>query len=381
MDEERLELLLQGYFDQVLAAGERAELELMLLASARAREWFWEMARWNALLRLWGETDWGRRETGSPAVQSTPRVQSARPSVAHSRKFSFRLLWRFAAFVATAAVCVIACQILFEAKPKTPVYRGVAVLRLMSEVAWSEDRVPMQPGEALQPGWLKLDRGAVQLEFARGARLILEGPAELGLVSANEAYLQRGKASAYVPNSAYGFKLGTPEGTVIDHGTEFGCAVSSGDAAEVHVFAGEVTCASLGMGGDSRELKANQALRLDHDQLESIPADRSAFLSEEELARLDAAREKARLETWREASRALRRNPATLVYLDFQHENAETRTFQNLAQEFATPLRRRSSGLRICGRGAGPAKARSNLNTLTIVSVSRCRASIPRSRF
>ena len=57
MDEERLELLLHRYFDQVLTIEEREELEVMLLGYARARETYWEAARWNALVRQWGEAE------------------------------------------------------------------------------------------------------------------------------------------------------------------------------------------------------------------------------------------------------------------------------------------------------------------------------------
>src|SRR5258708_20556353 len=62
MSDERTQLLLQRYFDQMLSVEERHELSTMLLASPRAREDFWELARWNALIRQWGEAEWGRRD-------------------------------------------------------------------------------------------------------------------------------------------------------------------------------------------------------------------------------------------------------------------------------------------------------------------------------
>jgi len=56
MSDERTQLLLQRYFDQILTVEERAELSTILMASPRARDEFWELARWNALIRQWGES-------------------------------------------------------------------------------------------------------------------------------------------------------------------------------------------------------------------------------------------------------------------------------------------------------------------------------------
>src|SRR5882757_2780795 len=72
MSDERTQLLLQRYFDQVLTGEERSELSTMLLASARARDEFWELARWNALIRQWGEAEWGRRDAEKMTLRALP---------------------------------------------------------------------------------------------------------------------------------------------------------------------------------------------------------------------------------------------------------------------------------------------------------------------
>ncbi len=53
MSDERTQLLLQRYFDQVLTVEERHELSTMLLASPRAREEFWDFpAQWDPKLGI-----------------------------------------------------------------------------------------------------------------------------------------------------------------------------------------------------------------------------------------------------------------------------------------------------------------------------------------
>ena len=336
MDEQRLQLLLDRYFDQLLAANERKELELALLASSRAREMFWDAARTHALIRNWGEAEWGRQEAlmeklqpATPFTHRSPRLSRLRRP-GNLRRALIRWLLPACATVLMVFGVIIYRKISFH--QETAAHRGIAVLTLISEVEWADNRESFQPGEALRPGWLRLDRGAVQIEFSRGARVVLEGPAELQLVSESEAFLRRGKLSAHVPPLARGFTIGTADFAVVDHGTEFGCIVDSTNSAEVHVFSGKVSYHPSATGQTSIELKKNQALRLSQQLVQAIPADHTKFLSEAALARLDAAREGQRLSDWRAASDMLRNNPNTLVYFDFEPSHSDPRVLPNRAQ-------------------------------------------------
>jgi hypothetical protein len=93
----------------------------------------------------------------------------------------------------------------------------------------------MQAGKVL-----KLERGLAEIQFQCGARALLEGPATLELLSGKSAQLRRGKLTARAPGPAVGFEILTPEGKVIDLGTEFGMAVSDSGAADVYVVEGKV---------------------------------------------------------------------------------------------------------------------------------------------
>src|SRR5206468_5905817 len=91
----------------------------------------------------------------------------------------------------------------------------------------------------LPPGVLRLQSGVAEIEFFQGARLCIEGPAEIRLVFAGEAFCRYGRFSAHVPSQARGFRIGTPKGDIVDLGTDFGLDLND-TAPELHVFKGEV---------------------------------------------------------------------------------------------------------------------------------------------
>jgi hypothetical protein len=333
MDEHRLQLLLNRYFDQLLAGAERRELEEMLLAFPRARQLFWDSARTNALIRNWGEAEWGRQEASPEKLHRSPPGRWC-GKAARQRAGLFRRLLVHWLLPACAAALVLFLGLAgyheFVSGPGTAARPGIAVLTRISEEAWTDDRQVFQPGESLPPGWLRLDRGAVEIVFSRGARVVIEGPAEVQLVSENEMRLRSGKLRAHVPPPAHGFKVVAANFTVVDHGTDFGCIIGRG-ASEIHVFTGNVSWQPDAAGVPGRLLEKSQAIRFSNQRAQTIPADPAEFLSETELARLDEERQAARLAAWRKSSDWLRNNPATLVFFDFKRSPSDPGILPNLA--------------------------------------------------
>ena len=123
------------------------------------------------------------------------------------------------------------------------------------------------PGRDMRAGkLLRLRRGLAEIEFDRGARVILQGPAELVLVSGAEARLIHGALTAHVPPPARGFTILSPGGKVVDLGTEFGLSVDDQGATTVRVFNGIVAAFPLFPGPErtrSVTLLQDQTLRLD----------------------------------------------------------------------------------------------------------------------
>jgi hypothetical protein len=135
--------------------------------------------------------------------------------------------------------------------PRSPVpapsLAPVARLARTADCRWAIGFEP--PQSLLEPGGggmaagqqLRLEAGLAEIVFATGARVILQGPAELKLESALGAVLSRGKITVTAEEAgAKGFTVHSPGMQAIDLGTEFGLEVAPNGLEQVHVFRGEV---------------------------------------------------------------------------------------------------------------------------------------------
>ena len=89
-----------------------------------------------------------------------------------------------------------------------------------------ESSQPTLLGSELQAGFIELKTGIATLAFKSGADLTLEAPAKVELISAMEIKVISGSISMYVRESAQGFRVNTPNGYAIDHGTRFSVSIS-----------------------------------------------------------------------------------------------------------------------------------------------------------
>ena len=135
--------------------------------------------------------------------------------------------------------------------------RNVAWLINAQDCIWAADDADT-PGRDMKVGKvLRLQRGLAEVEFDRGARVILKGPAALELLSDNEVRLISGSMTAKVPAPAHGFTVHSPQGKVVDLGTEFGVSVDGPGTTSVRVFSGALTAAA-GNGQAPVSLVKNQ---------------------------------------------------------------------------------------------------------------------------
>ncbi len=132
------------------------------------------------------------------------------------------------------------------------------------------------PGRDMRAGKrLRLQEGLAQIEFDRGARVILQGPAELVLVSGSEARLVHGTITARVPTPARGFTILSPRGKVVDLGTEFGLSVDDEGDTTVRVFDGQVAAFPISSEPDTRSavtIAQDQTARIDGRTVSLKPA-------------------------------------------------------------------------------------------------------------
>jgi hypothetical protein len=157
-------------------------------------------------------------------------------------------------------------------------YRNVATIVRSESATWSG--AVQEIGHGFRQGQsVSLQRGLVELKFSHGANVVVEGPAEFEIRSNTEAFLHRGRVVARVPEKARGFVIDSPQGRLVDLGTEFGVAVSDTGETEVHVLDGRVD-AELPGRTKPVELRAAEALRVASTGTTWIAADETRFVTE-----------------------------------------------------------------------------------------------------
>ncbi|MBL9166169.1 MAG: FecR domain-containing protein [Verrucomicrobiales bacterium] len=214
--------------------------------------------------------------------------------------------------------------------------QAVAMLDRVVDAEWSPGDAPPRLGAPLEPGWLRLKAGFAQVVFYSGARLVLQGPAELRLISPDEAICQNGRLIAEVPPQAKGFRVSTPEMNVTDLGTVFGVAVKDLQTA-LHVFQGSVEF-QLSAGARSQSLKEGAGVLVEKSQApQPIAADRAAFASLFDLQLRSSDAEVLRHEQWRATSSRLDEDPSLLVHFDFEQADPSDWRLPNASRRSETP--------------------------------------------
>lgn len=296
---------------------------------------------------LWGRLTNGNAETDGASVSqrwsSRGRELAAGLPLWLSRR-------RLASWSALAASLLLAVFWLFPRqndgdKPTAiepeRVDASVAVLLRAPGAVWDTSEPAPRVGAPIHPGRLRLKSGGAHVEFYSGASVILQGPAEFLVLSANEAYCVRGKLRAMVPPQAQGFRIGTPQLDVVDRGTEFGLDIRDDDKTEVHVFQGKVELYDPGAGPAAtvrQELTTGQGVRLTHPgEVSSIPVDPTGFSTVQDLAERQRREMQRRQRSWLAASEALRHDPGLLVYFTFQANPTWSRLLPNQAARHPQP--------------------------------------------
>ena len=122
---------------------------------------------------------------------------------------------------------------------------------------WAASQRDLSPHAHLRMGQrIRLASGFLEITFADGAKVTLEGPAAFQVKSRGAGTLEHGQLAAYVPPAAKGFTVHTDMVSVVDLGTEFGVGVDGDKSVEVATFTGSVELHAAGGpmrfdGGDS----------------------------------------------------------------------------------------------------------------------------------
>ncbi|MFO1486708.1 MAG: LamG-like jellyroll fold domain-containing protein [Verrucomicrobiaceae bacterium] len=293
--------LIQHYLEGTLTDAEAEELHTLLQNEPQLGSKLLQHFEMDAMLRA-----------TKPLAVPGKVIQ---PALVPRRRFTFATVTTVAAMAACITLMGAWLAMTWLQSDEEDTTASVAVLTRGVNLEW--ESAAIAPGTPLSPGLLKLKSGIAQIEFYQGARVLIEGPAELQLISSGEATCTRGKLSANVPPQAKGFRINTPKGTIVDLGTEFGLDVSDA-SVEVHVFKGEV---ELHKAAESmKSLKEGQAMAFAAES-QMLPANLSNFASLSDLDSRTALSDRTQLERWRIASDKLNADPALKLHFDFQDDD------------------------------------------------------------
>ena len=153
--------------------------------------------------------------------------------------------------------------------------------RWIAQAACVWQQPPSLPNGMFNAGMIKLTSGAAELRFDSGTNVVLEGPCELLVSSADSARLLAGKVHVNVTEVSNGFLMETPEAQIIDEGTQYAVVLDS-LATEVHVFDGSVIWAPTDADVDFEDRittgEARRYLRSEPSRANHIPFGQRQFV-------------------------------------------------------------------------------------------------------
>ena len=266
----RPDQLMAGLLSGDLPDAERDELIAMLKSDRSLREKWAAHATLEGWLGIALEDDL-RRETQIRATLDRVRESDRESFVSGVRDRVVVLQWK-RRILALAAVIALAFLTVFTWVRVSP-GKALATIERQESVTWKNGS---SATEALTAGKrLQLASGLVELKIADKGRMVLEGPADLEFVSANQSVLHEGRVVMRVSESGHGYRLETPGGSVVDLGTEFGVSVGASGSVETHVIEGQVEATPT--GGGKVILNKDDGLRFLNGSSERITSEMGSF--------------------------------------------------------------------------------------------------------
>lgn len=196
--------------------------------------------------------------------------------------------------------------------------KAVAMLNRTADAQWNQGGEIPRLNAPLEPGRLRLEAGLAQVIFYSGVRVVVEGPAELQLISQNEAYCGRGRIVVEVPAQARGFRVKTPHVTLADPGFSIGLDVKDHQTS-LHVFKGNVKLTSAAKPTEQGLQEGAGALIASDRALVSIAASPSTFASLFDFQAKSQAAEARRYDQWRSACKRLEKDASLLLHFNFEN--------------------------------------------------------------
>ncbi len=142
------------------------------------------------------------------------------------------------------------------------------------DAEWQDGR-KARTGEWLPPARHSLKSGSIQIALDGGGILDISGPCEFELVDAQHVVLVSGSLQARADEGTIGLVVSTPNGRIVDIGTEFVVSVGPDNSTDVQVIEGMVEAyPSHGDEAQPRLLEGNQRARIANDgRVKDLPTE------------------------------------------------------------------------------------------------------------
>lgn len=203
-------------------------------------------------------------------------------------------------------------------KIPAPSAQGFAVVGNLFDPTWAEGTTAHETGDSLGAENFRLASGTAEIQFFSGAKMTVEGPADISLRSAWEAHCHEGAVRMNVPPAARGFKLHSPSSEIIDLGTEFGLIVKDGQG-KVEVFDGEI--AIKHQGEEQKLIKKGRALELSaHKPLIELEPGKISFPNTRKFQPQIAEQLLTGFQSWQTHRDTLANDKDIIAYYTFDQE-------------------------------------------------------------
>lgn len=234
----QLDALING----TMTEAEHQSLQQRLKSDAAARALFRERMDLETSLRTWAT------EQASQPLVSAPATRRQQTGI-------WKYLRRWPIGVSAAAACLVLLSVWWSLRSPSPPEQlasqpptksavelsrstqAVGQVIESSDCRWTTR--PMVSSQRFTNGTVRLASGAAEFRFDSGTNVILEGPCEMQIESADTARLLAGNVFVDVTDVSNGFTLLTPEARILDEGTQYAVSLDA-DSIEVHVFDGSV---------------------------------------------------------------------------------------------------------------------------------------------
>jgi hypothetical protein len=263
----RIHALCVGHLASSLTDAEHAELESMLRESAKARRLYVEYFQETACLRWHCLEDFAGSDGAVTAVEATATDR---------RWIRVRPMTVILALLACLLLAVGLANWLVQPNEPNPIVQVLPPARLpenfdapRAEAVATVTRLESANWlDAAEDGCLlarccvgerwRLETGQAELTFDCGVMVTVFAPADFDITSATSIRCRLGRVTALVNERGKGFTVETPQGKVIDLGTQFGLDISENGETQVVVFKGRVDLAPD--SGEVRRMEQGDAL-------------------------------------------------------------------------------------------------------------------------